>query len=183
MSNNKVLPAEKKPCPMCMNQSLGASWTQAIIRGDKTSVEAASALKMSIEDVDKHVYKHTTPQTIRLVKSTKSRDKDSFLDQLDGLNDKLNASLEEIMLKPELDTRQLTGLTKEIRETLKLLAEVAGVIGADNSAAMQKNLTEMQQKYLTLTGLILEEACPLCQQKIVARLKGEQGEKGAKQIT
>lgn len=167
---------------MCMKQALGDSWTESIIRGDKTSVECASAMKMSIEAVEKHVYKHTSTKAVRVIKATKSRDKDSFLDQLDGINDKLNVALDGIMLSPELDTRQLTGLTKEIRETLKLLAEVAGVIGADNSASMQKNLNEMQQKYLTLTGLILEEACPVCQQKIVARLKGEQYAEKRKEI-
>lgn len=170
MASNNTLVEQKNSCPMCKNSKLGERWTRAVLSGEKTSVDAASALKMSIEDVETHVYKHT--QTITKIEK-QPRDKEYFLVQLDDINCKLQEALEEIMFNPELDTRKLTSLTKEIRETLKLLAEVAGVIGADNSAAMAKNLTEMQQKYLTLTGLILEVACPDCQQKIVERLKGE----------
>lgn len=169
--SNKVSVATQNECLMCRNKYLGDKWTQLIITGEKTSVEAASALRISIDAVEDHVYKHA--QTITKIAPKNTRDKEYFLDQLEDINTKLQDALDGIMHNPELDTRKLTSLTKEIRETLKLLAEVAGVIGADNSAAMAKNLTDMQQKYLTLTGLILEVACPACQQKIVERLKGE----------
>lgn len=170
MASNNALVETKIECPMCRAKAIGERWTKAILSGEKTSVDAASTLKMSIEDVETHVYKHA--QTIVKIEKP-TLDKEYFLEQLDDINCKLQDALESISVDPELDTRKLTTLTKEIRETLKLLAEVAGVIGADNSAAMQKNLTDMQQKYLVLTGLILEVACPECQQKIVKRLNGE----------
>ena len=176
MASNKALAGPKKPCPMCMNRVVGDRWTKSILSGEKTSVEAASKLRMAIEEVDEHVYKHT--QTLTKIETptrlaTTTRDKEYFLDQLEQMNWTLQTALDSIQTSDEYSTRNLTTLTKEIRETLKLLAEVAGVIGADNSASMQKNLVEMQQKYLVLTGLILEVACPVCQQKIVERLKGE----------
>lgn len=170
MASNKTLVEPEKPCRLCTNPRLGKKWTNAIITGEKSSVEAASALKMSIDEVEAHVYKHE--KGVAIVETPK-RDKEFFLTQLDDINAQLQDALEAVANDTELDTRKLTSVTKEIRETLKLLAEVSGIIGADNSAFMQQQLTEMQQKYLTLTGLILEECCVTCQKKIVDRLKGE----------
>lgn len=179
MASNKALVAPKKPCKLCGNIKLGEKVTKAILAGELTSVEAASQLKMQISEVDEHVYKHkkvelpavVTDKVERLVKPR--RDKEYFMEQLDDINAQLQDALEIVANDMELDTRKLTSVTKEIRETLKLLAEVSGIIGADNSAAMHQQLNDMQQKYLTLTGLILEECCPVCQKKIVERLKGE----------
>lgn len=183
MASNKALVEPKAPCPMCAKKTAAKKWTQAIISGEKTSVEAASVFKCSIKEIEDHVYKHASAEPeIEIIIRT-PRDKEYFLTQLDDINIKLQEALEAVADDMDLDTRKLTSLTKEIRETLKLLAEVAGVIGADNSAAMAANLTAMQQKYLTLTGLILEECCPECQRKIVDRLKGEQDVKEIKVIT
>jgi DNA repair exonuclease SbcCD ATPase subunit len=157
---------------MCAKKALGKKWTQAVISGEKTSVDAAAVFKISIDEVEDHVYKHASQAVTVIEKPV--RDKEYFMVQLDDINVKLQEALEIVAEDMELDTRKLTAVTKEVRETLKLLAEVSGVIGADNSAAMARQLTEMQQKYLTLTGLILEECCPVCQKKIVDRLKGEQ---------
>jgi len=156
---------------MCARKTLGNKWTQAVISGEKTSVEAAATFKITIDEVEDHVYKHAA-QTVAIIENP-VRDKEYFMVQLDDINAKLQDALEIVTEDLELDTRKLTSVTKEIRETLKLLAEVSGIIGADNSAAMAQQMTEMQQKYLTLTGLILEECCPVCQKKIVDRLKGE----------
>ena len=172
MASNKTLVAPKKPCMLCNSPRLNKKWTQAIIRGEKTSVEAASALHLSIEEVEDHVYKHEKDAIVEVIEPVK-RDKEYFMVQLDDIGAQLQDALEVVSNDMELDVRKLTSVTKEIRETLKLLAEVSGIIGADNSAAMAQNLNEMQQKYLTLTGLILEECCPTCQKKIVDRLKGE----------
>jgi DNA repair exonuclease SbcCD ATPase subunit len=172
VASNKAVVAPKKECILCKNPRLNRRWTQAVIRGEKTSVEAASALHISIEEVEDHVYKHEKDTAVEVIEPVK-RDKQYFMTQLDDINAQLQEALEVVANDMELDTRKLTSVTKEIRETLKLLAEVSGIIGADNSAAMQQQLNEMQQKYLTLTGLILEECCPICQRKIVDRLKGE----------
>jgi RNA polymerase subunit RPABC4/transcription elongation factor Spt4 len=170
MASNKALIEPEKSCKLCANPRLSKKWTNLIITGEKTSVEAASVLKMSIDAVEAHVYKH---EKGTVIVETPKRDKETFLVQLDDINAQLQDALEAIANDTELDTRKLTSVTKEIRETLKLLAEVSGIIGADNSALMQQQLNNMQQKYLTLTGLILEECCPVCQKKIVDRLKGE----------
>lgn len=172
MAFNKAVKEPKKECILCKSPRLNKHWTQAIIRGEKTSVEAASALHISIDEVEDHVYKHEKDVVVEVVAPVK-RDKQYFMTQLDDINVQLQEALEVVSNDLELDTRKLTSVTKEIRETLKLLAEVSGIIGADNSAMMQQQLNEMQQKYLTLTGLILEECCPVCQRKIVDRLKGE----------
>lgn len=176
MTSNKALPVPKKQCPMCQRKALGEKWTQYILSGERTSVDAIKVFHMTIDEIDTHVYKHAPKQQPSTVIETHTEtvevlakptlDKDYFLTQLDDINCQLQEALEIVVENGELDTRKLTSLTKEIRETLKLLAEVAGVIGADNSAAMQANLLEMQQKYLTLTGLILEVCCPVCQRKI-----------------
>ena len=178
MASNKALVAPKRPCKLCGNLKLGEKITKAILAGELTSVEAASKLKMQISEVDEHVYKHKKvdlPIVVDKVERLEKprRDKEYFMEQLDDINAQLQDALEIVANDLELDTRKLTSVTKEIRETLKLLAEVSGIIGADNSAAMQQQLTGMQQKYLTLTGLILEECCPACQKRIVERLKGE----------
>jgi len=177
VASNKALVEPKRPCKLCGNLKLGEKITRAILAGELTSVEAASKLKMQISEVDDHVYKHKKTDLVVIDKVERlpapRRDKEYFMEQLDDINAQLQDALEIVANDMELDTRKLTSVTKEIRETLKLLAEVSGIIGADNSAAMHQQLTGMQQKYLTLTGLILEECCPVCQKKIVERLKGE----------
>lgn len=169
MANEQTIQVRACDCPMCANKRLGERWTRSILLGEKSSVEAASLFKITIADVEKHVYNHTT--TVDSPEPT--QDKDYFLKALSKINKNLEEVLDGLMMNTEIDVRKLTSLTKEVRETLKLLAEVSGIIGQDQSASMQRNMVEMQQKYLTLTGLILEECCPVCQQKIVSRLKGE----------
>lgn len=169
MSDEQIIQVQPVVCPMCANKRLGERWTRAIVLGEKSAVDAASIFKMSIKDVEEHVYKHTQNQVATI---QPSYDKKYFVNALDKMNTNLETILDETMMSTEMDVRKLTSLTKEIRETLKLLAEVAGVIGVDNSATMNKNLIDMQQKYAVLTGIILEEACPECQRKIVARIKG-----------
>jgi len=168
MVNEQIVPVQSCDCPMCANKRLGERWTRAIINGEKSSVDAANLFKISIADVEKHVYNHT----VKLDSPVPMQDKDYFLKALSKINTNLEEVLDGLMMNAEIDVRKLTSLTKEVRETLKLLAEVSGVIGADNSAAMQKQLLDMNKQYAVLVGIVLEEACPECQQRIVAKIKG-----------
>lgn len=168
MVHEQTTQVQPNDCPMCANKPLADRWSRAIVLGQRSSVDAANLFKMTIAQVEDHVYKHTTA----LEKTDPVQDKDYFLKALNTINKNLEEVLSDLMMNKEIDVRKLTSLTKEVRETLKLLAEVAGVIGADNSAAMQKQLVDMNTKYAVLVGIVLEEACPECQQRIVAKIKG-----------
>lgn len=156
-------------CKMCKHPTLAKKWSNDIIKGIKTSVDAADVFKMSIEDVENHVYHHQTTEL--MVKP--ERNKEYFVEKLDAIQTQLDEVLESTMVNPEMSVRNVTSLTKEIRETLKLIAEVEGIIGADNYAAMQKNLEGMKKQYAELTGWIIENCCPDCQKRIVAKMRGD----------
>lgn len=163
---------EKSKCPLCQDKR-GARWTEALALGNKTQKEAMIAFGMKKADVEEHIYQHSiedggVPATTDL---NRSYDKDFYIRRLDQMGSDLNGMLEEVMASGQVNSesiRSATTLTKEIRETLRLLGDITKVISDDNTAALERSVIDMRTNYLTLTNIITTQVCPECQKKILA---------------
>jgi hypothetical protein len=162
---------EKDKCPLCQDKR-GARWTEALALGNKTQKEAMIAFGMKRSDVEEHIYQHSKEQGGDLPATTelnRSYDKDFYIRRLDQMGSDLNSMLEEVMTANvnSESIRNATTLTKEIRETLRLLGDITKVIKDDNTAELERSVIDMRTNYLTLTNIITTKVCPDCQKKIL----------------
>jgi len=160
---------EKSKCPLCQDRR-GARWTEALALGNKTHKEAMIAFGMKKADVEEHIYKHNEDSFVEPADLNRTYDKDFYIRRLDQMGSDLNGMLEEVMASGTVNSdtiRSATTLTKEIRETLRLLGDITKVINDDNTAALEKSVLDMRANYLTLTNIIATKVCPDCQKIIL----------------
>lgn len=163
---------ETKDCPMCQDRR-NARWTEALARGNKTIKEAMTAFGMSRADVEEHLYKHA-PQFEAPTDKDRTYDKEYYIRLLDQMGEDLRNMLEETLATGRVDSetiRSATTLTKEIRETLRLLGDITKVLRDDNTAELERNILEMRNNYLTLTNIITAKVCPECQKNIIEAIE------------
>jgi hypothetical protein len=159
---------EKDKCNLCQDKR-GDRWTEALALGNKSIKEAMIAFNMSKADVEEHIYKHTD-SFVEGQQVGRTYEKDFYIKRLDQMGSDLNSMLEEVMSSGRVDSesiRSATTLTKEIRETLRLLGDITKVITDDNTAELERNVIDMRNNYLTLTNIITSKVCPDCQKKII----------------
>lgn len=159
---------DKTKCPLCQDKR-GARWTEALALGNKTIKEAMTAFGMSKSDVEEHIYKHAD-SFVEGQEVGRTYEKDFYIKRLDQMGQDLNSMLEEVMSSGRVDSesiRSATTLTKEIRETLRLLGDITKVITDDNTAVLERQVLDMRNNYLTLTNIITTKVCPECQKAIL----------------
>ncbi len=159
---------EKSKCRLCQDKR-GGRWSEALALGNKTIKEAQVAFNMSKADVEEHLFKHTDSFT-GAKENNRTYSKDFYIARLDQMGSDLNSMLDEVMGSGRVDSesiRSATTLTKEIRETLRLLGDITKVITNDNTAELEQNVLELRNILLTLTNTITNKACPECQKKIL----------------
>lgn len=129
------------------------------------------ALGVTVAQFEDHMYNHQAKAVVEVVEKPKSRE--FFLKQLNNMNDSLQDYLDALVEKDieSKDIRGVTTLTKEIRETLRLLAEVSGVSGRMTEDMYLAKVESMRSDYQMLVTLILTNSCPECQQKMIALLE------------
>lgn len=158
---------DRRECPLCVD-ARGARWSEYLQRGTKTTKEAATAFGISVADVEEHLFKHEPSWEAKSVKD-ESYDKEFYIKRLDQIGTDLNRMLDDV-LDGDTSTeniRNATSLTKEIRETLRLLGEITRVLKDDEAAKMERTVLTMRENYLALTNIIMKETCPSCQAKII----------------
>lgn len=165
---------DKTKCPLCQDRR-GNRWTEALALGNKSMKEAQIAFNMKRADVEEHIYHHATDETFVDAKDqNRSYDKEFYIRRLDQIGADLNSMLDEVMGGGQVNSetiRSATTLTKEIRETLRLLGDITKVISDDNTAQLEKSVLDMKSNYLTLTNIITTQVCPECQKKILASIE------------
>lgn len=142
------------PCQLCQAGSIGAQWTQDLLSGKRTLVQAAERFNMSVDQVWQHVMDHST--------CAPALDVSSKLQKcLRIAEDWLN---ELIMTQPPgpKSVKQVTSLLAEIRRLLSLMAELEGSITRPEIQITQYN---------QLLTVVIEELCPACQQKLMSYLE------------
>ena len=160
-------------CPLCIDRR-GKRWTEALHKGNKSIRDAQLVFNMKKEDIEEHLYKHSSTLLIEEPSSlAESSEREFYISRLAQMGTDLNRMLEDVVCdgntNPET-IRSATTLTKEIRETLKLLGEITKVISNDETAQLERALLDMRTNYLTLTNIITAQACPECQKKILAAI-------------
>lgn len=158
----------EKTCPLCQDKK-GNRWNEALSLGNKSIKEAQIAFGMSKTDVEEHVFKHN-PCFIEEHEVGRAYNKDFYIKRLDQMGNDLHTMLETVMDTGRVDSesiRSATTLTKEIRETLRLLGDITKVITDDNTAELERSVLDMRNNYLSLTNIITSKVCPACQKNII----------------
>lgn len=162
----------EKDCHLCQDRR-GKRWTEALHKGNKSIREAQLAFNMSKEDIEEHLYKHSSVWVEEPTSLVETNSREFYISRLTQMGIDLNRMLEDVVddgnTNPET-IRSATTLTKEIRETLKLLGEITRVISDDETAQLERALLDMRTNYLTLTNIITTQACPECQKKILSAI-------------
>ncbi len=141
-------------CALCGAGTLGAQWTQDLLSGKRTLVQAAERFNMSVDQVWQHVMEHSSAE--------------SQLDVSSKLQKCLRIAedwLNELIMTHPPDPRtvkQVAALLAEIRRLLALLAELEGSI---TRPEIQIN------QYNQLLTVVIEELCPTCQKKLLSYLE------------
>lgn len=164
----------EKDCLLCQDRR-GQRWTEALSKGTKTFREAQVAFGITKEDIEEHLYKHQ-PDWSAVSASTEVQDREFYIKRLAQMGNDLNSLLEDVMDFGGTDPmtiKNATTLTREIRETLRLLGEITKVISDDETARLERALLDMRSNYLTLTNIITTQACPECQKKILASIENQ----------
>lgn len=162
-----------RECPMCQDRK-GQRWTEALFKGTKTIREAQQAFGMSKEQIEEHLYKHSPDWSAQQTAVMETQDREFYIKRLSQMGNDLHEMLEDVIdfgsTNPET-IKSATTLTREIRETLRLLGEITKVISDDESARLERALLDMRSNYLTLTNLITTRCCPDCKAKILADIE------------
>lgn len=152
-------------CNMCLAGGTGTAWCKDILAGNKTYNQAATFFHMLPLDVMEHVNQHA----ITVDDATGVADSPDFylrelLKVLKALKDWMEyCTTQANVSRGDIDLG--IRLSKEVRETLKVLGEFQGRYNATKNPTVQ--LTEVHQKYMELTDVIMAEVCPKCQSKIL----------------
>jgi len=157
-------------CPLCGSGRRAQRWTEALHKGTKSVLEAQREFGMSKEAVEAHLFQHSpTWNAVPAIKEEVS-ERDYYIRQLSQMEIDLHKMLEDVVdfnaTSPDT-IRSATSLTKEIRETLRLLGEITKVISNDETAELERAILDMRTNYLTLTNIVTTQCCPMCQKKIL----------------
>ena len=154
-------------CPLCRDPVTSASWERLILNYHRTAFDCADALGMTPEAVNEHIYHHCShesalhhdnPDYVRL-KMVKFAD---ILELwLDGMivDTKIERSTMDMAIR----------LIKEIRENLKVMAEIDGKLNKSDPKLQIINITN---DFKRLTNVLMMDLCDECRPKALKAIEG-----------
>lgn len=156
-------------CPLCrLDSTTSSEIRRKVILGKLDPDVVAAKYDMTAKEVMEHVYHHIDEQNmIDEVGGTL----ESYYFELKTMFSRMNNWFKMVMVEdmPDGDAvRQATALSKEMRETLKLLAEIEGIIG---SRAKTQNEEELRDEIESLKNILFTCLCPECQAKVIAEME------------
>ena len=162
-------------CKMCGSE-VGVEWSQKLQRGEVRPMDAALHFNMTISDVNEHMINHdiTVAVVERKKFSEKIQDPNYLLDKVEMVLNRLETTLDNgIDLEDDLDagTIKLTALlTKEIRETLKLVFELQGKF--KHGDIYHQQFIKIEGNYnLLISAITGGMLCEECQEKMLNKLE------------
>jgi predicted Zn-ribbon and HTH transcriptional regulator len=161
---------DKDTCPLCRDRK-SVRWCEKIALGQRTIKEAAIAFDVTEKDIEEHIYEHE-PQWGKPADS-RAYERGFYVERLESLHSDLQGWADEVMCgapTPE-NIRLGIQLTKEVRETLRLLGEVTKILKDDEAQAALAAVKQMQTRYLALTNIIVTSSCPECKAKILKSIE------------
>ena len=150
-------------CVLCRDKTASMAWAKLITRGIRTPIECAAYYGISPEDVNDHLNNHimykneegrmdspdyVVSKVLKIVEAM-----DEFFDEMRIQDTTIDRSTMDLILR----------LSKELRESLKLLADLQGRLGNSN----ETRVIEITNNYKMLTQVIMTEMCGDCQMKVI----------------
>lgn len=152
-------------CPMCAAGAIGMQWSRDIIVGKVSVEEASMFFNMSRNEVMDHINTHQ----IKEDKNTGEYDsQDFYMKRLLRMLKKLEDWVNYICAIKDFDRENIKlalMLTKETRATLHDLAEFQGRLNQGGNVNVK--IETMNNRFVLLTNLIVQEVCPECRQKVL----------------
>jgi hypothetical protein len=155
-------------CPVCDAKSLGAAKIRACNLGTSTPYIVAAELKCTYEEVMTHI---NEGHELRVDEKGKMHSEDELLKKLStnmNILDEWAGFIIQSVTKPEqidgAKVNMLVRLTQEIRKTVESIAELQGRKGPGDTLIQ---LQIVNNKFTTITNLVLDNCCPSCQMKIL----------------
>lgn len=145
------------------------NWTRDLNANKRSIQEACIEFSMTPEEVYEHMSSHVIPELVNNVDVESVLNDPAFFyrelyDLFTTMRDWLSFTMEtERLDRTTIDTG--LKLIKEIRETLKLIAELQGKIKKGNTYQIQYN--QIQGEFNVLMGTVLSHACDKCQLEIM----------------
>jgi hypothetical protein len=165
----------ERQCPLCQDRR-GKRWTEALSKGRKTIREAAAAFGMSKEDIEEHLYKHQPSWTNEPSSVVETSDREFYIRRLAQMGEDLHELLDDVIdfgsTTPDT-IKSATTLTREIRETLRLLGEITKVLKSEEEREALMAAEEMKQHCMGLSNIIVTLACPSCREKIIGAIQDQ----------
>lgn len=150
---------------MCAAGAIGMQWSRDIIVGKVSVEEASMFFNMSRNEVMDHINTHQ----IKEDKNTGEYDsQDFYMKRLLRMLKKLEDWVNYICAIKDFDRENIKlalMLTKETRATLHDLAEFQGRLNQGGNVNVK--IETMNNRFVLLTNLIVQEVCPECRQKVL----------------
>lgn len=147
-----------------MAGEIGRLWTRDIILGRKNILDASIQFHCSQAEVLEHINTHE----ILTNNSGDYESPDFYMGELlklfKMLKDWLNYCVQTDKMRRE-DYKIALQMIKETRETLKALGEFQGRL--DSKSNVTVNIEMINQKYLQITNLLMNEVCDECRLKVI----------------
>jgi hypothetical protein len=149
---------------MCDAGEVGRLWSKWIIMGSKTAQETAFQFKMLPAEVMDHVNHHEIKvDEEKGIYESPDLLMNELLKILKQLKDWMNYISSIDYDKDDIDT--FVKLTKELRETVKVMGEFQGKYSKGNSVNV--NVAMINQRYEQFTYLLMDEVCEDCRLKVL----------------
>ncbi len=159
-------------CNICNVGTIGSKWTRELKLGSKSLRAAALEFNMTIEEVMEHVKHHEMEDKEENKLVSLLDDPDFFYNELLLLFRNLKEWLTFTMESERLDKANMElgmKLIREIRETLKFVAELQGKLNKGDTYYQQ--YIQIQGDLNVLLSAVLNDMCPECQDRVMMNPK------------
>lgn len=153
-------------CPLCRAGTIGREWSRKVLTAKTSPTKCATEWGMTVAEV----YEHINTHEIVADKETGDTSSPDFymgklLKMLRFMEDWINLVTEQSDGFDVNKMRAAATVIREIRETLKTLAEFQGL--RDSGVNYTAQITLIKQQYMVLTTAVMEEVCDECRGRIL----------------
>lgn len=155
-------------CNICNCGDIGVKWTKELRMGSKSLRAAGIEFTMTPDEVFDHVKNHVLPENDSTSLVSLLDDPNFFYNELLTLFRNLKDWLTFTMETERWDKSNMDmgiKLIREIRETLKFIAELQGKLNKGDTYHQQ--FLQIQGDLNLLMGTVLNKMCPTCQQEVL----------------
>jgi hypothetical protein len=156
-------------CAICKAGPFGAQWTRELLMGTKSPEEAAKRFSMPVAQVMIHITEH---QIVKQNEETGDIESDDiYVSRMVKLLKNMQDWVDYLMKEGEVNKGTVDSLTKLVREIRTTLVTVADFQGRTDGNKTKTKVESLEVTMFNLTNLLIKEACPVCQAKVIELLE------------